>query len=98
MDFADTMNAQQFLAIVSNRRFRAFAIGILALAILAVLQVNNLKRYQPMCELLSNCKLQHDDLHRMSGLLGEQGGHGVVIKRELAAKAPTDLHWHYLHM
>lgn len=56
-----------------NRRFKAFAIAIFVLIVLAILQVNNLKKQTPMAELISGCNLQTTDLQRMQIALSQAG-------------------------
>lgn len=65
---------------LANRRVRAFSIGVLVLAILAVLQVDNLKRQTPMCDLLANANLSNADLQRMQIALSKSGLRDFQLK------------------
>ncbi len=65
--------ANRIIEVTANRRVRAFSIGVLVLAVLAVLQVNNLKRDTPMCELLTNSNLCNNDLQRIQLALSQSG-------------------------
>jgi hypothetical protein len=67
------MNANRISSILANTRFRAFTIAVLVLAALAILQVNNLKKNSPMCELLNNCALRNEDMQRIQIALGQAG-------------------------
>lgn len=72
------MDSQQFTAqrvskLIQGRRFRAFGIACLILSALVVLQVGNLNRNTPMCELLTNCNLANGDLQRMQIALSQSG-------------------------
>jgi hypothetical protein len=71
------MDAKNFtsrmMQLVGNRRVRGFLIGALVLAVLAVLQVNNLKQKPRMCELLANATICTSDLQRMQIALSQSG-------------------------
>ena len=65
--------ASQTMLLIANRRIRAFIIGALVLSVLAVMQVNNLKRQPRMCELLTNSNMRTNDLQRMQIALSQSG-------------------------
>jgi len=71
------MNAKNIAAgtmqAIANRRIRAFLIGALVLAVLAVLQVKNLKQKPQMCELLTNSTICNSDLQKMQIALSQSG-------------------------
>ena len=48
--------------LLADRRFRGFAIGALILAVVTVLQVSNLNKNKPMCDLFANCKLASGEI------------------------------------
>ena len=68
-----TAITERISKLVANRRVRAFSIGVLVLAVLALLQVNNLKRHTPMVDLLSNSKLCNADVQRIQIALSQSG-------------------------
>lgn len=65
--------AERITKLMRGRRFRAFGIACLVLSVLVVLQVGNLKRNTPMCDLLGNCNLANGDLQRMQIALSQSG-------------------------
>ncbi|MEM7782537.1 MAG: hypothetical protein AAF939_00945 [Planctomycetota bacterium] len=48
------MNFNQLLKQISSTRFRAFALAVVVVAIVTLLQVQQLKRNLPMCQILGN--------------------------------------------
>ncbi|MEL7497288.1 MAG: hypothetical protein AAFN77_06725 [Planctomycetota bacterium] len=86
---------QQFSRWLSQPRVRAFGIAIAVLAVLAILEVNNLKHDPPMVELLSECQYENDDLQRIQIAFGQAGLSGFEI-RDQSIVVPADQHAAYL--
>lgn len=81
--------------LTSTPHSRAIAVGILVLAILAVLQVNQMHRTAPMCPLLENCQLSASDMERMEFALGKSGLNEFRVE-DGELLVPQRLHGSYL--
>lgn len=86
---------QQFSRWFAQPRVRAFGIAIVVLAILAVLQVNHLKRDKAMCELLTGCHLQNEEIQRMQVAFSSAGMSEFQI-RDHSVFVPTMEHSEYM--
>jgi flagellar M-ring protein FliF len=84
-----TQNLDRVKELLGNRRAKALIVAVLILITVVVMQVGNLQKQKPMCELLGNCKLRNIDLHRMQIALSKSGLSEFEIegKRILVPKA-----------
>lgn len=87
--------AERILKIAARKRIRACSIGVIVLAVLAVLQVNNFKSTTPMCELLVDTNLCNSDLQKLQIALSQSGLREFQIKHN-RLMVPTEKHSVYL--
>ncbi len=66
-------NIERVKELLGNKQAKAIFVAVLILVVIAVLQVNNLNKCQPMCDLLSGCQLRSIDLHRIQIALSKAG-------------------------
>ncbi len=81
--------------LLADRRFRGFAIGALILAVVTVLQVSNLNKNKPMCDLFANCKLASGEIQRMQIALSQSGLSEFKIENDRLL-VPSAQHSSYL--
>ena len=81
--------------LLADRRFRGFAIGALILAVVTVLQVSNLNKNKPMCDLFANCKLANGEIQRMQIALSQSGLSEFKIENDRLL-VPSAQHSSYL--
>jgi flagellar biosynthesis/type III secretory pathway M-ring protein FliF/YscJ len=82
--------------IFQSAQSRAILVGVLLLAILAVLQVSHLHRNAPMVSLLEDSELSGHDLERMQFALGKAGLSEFKVENG-ALMVPQRAHGAYLH-
>jgi flagellar biosynthesis/type III secretory pathway M-ring protein FliF/YscJ len=66
-------NLDRWKEIANDRRTKSLVIAVLILVVIVVMQIGNLKKNTPMCELLTDCNLRNIDLHRMQIALSKSG-------------------------
>ena len=93
----DSLNfsTDQIKELVNDRRFRGFAIGALILAVVAILQVGNLNKNQPMCDLFSDCKIGNNEIQRLQIALSQSGLSDFKVEND-RLMVPAAQHASYL--
>lgn len=67
------LSPEKISSLFESPRVRAFAIALLILAALVLLQAGNLKRPVKMCKLFEQCSASDEDLQRMQLAFGKSG-------------------------